>query len=68
MTIAAFSDHGPEVRRCFRQLRKLSEEHAGSHGGLDVLSMGMSGDYEIAIEEGSTMARVGTAVFGPRPQ
>src|SRR6266513_1785531 len=45
-----------------RALRKLGERH-----GLVELSMGMSGDFEVAIEEGATMVRVGTAVFGPRP-
>ncbi len=51
-----------ESRRWFRELRKLGERH-----GLSELSMGMSADYEVAIEEGATMVRVGTAIFGPRP-
>jgi len=42
-------------------LRKLGERH-----GLSELSMGMSGDFEVAIEEGATIVRVGTAIFGPR--
>ena len=50
------------ARPWFRTLRKLGERH-----GLAELSMGMSGDFEVAIEEGATMVRVGTAVFGPRP-
>ena len=50
------------ARPWFRALRKLGERH-----GLVELSMGMSGDFEVAIEEGATMVRVGTAVFGPRP-
>ncbi len=53
----------PEATRVwFRALRKLGERHA-----LPELSMGMSGDFEVAVEEGATMVRVGTAIFGPRP-
>ncbi|HTO10242.1 MAG TPA: YggS family pyridoxal phosphate-dependent enzyme [Candidatus Binatia bacterium] len=58
----------PEVERpenarpWFRQLRALAERH-----GLGRLSMGMSGDFEVAVEEGATMVRVGTAIFGARP-
>lgn len=52
-----------DARQWFQALRKLGERH-----GLAELSMGMSGDFEVAIEEGATMVRVGTAVFGPRPQ
>jgi hypothetical protein len=51
-----------DSRVWFRALRKLVERH-----GLSELSMGMSGDFEVAIEEGATMVRVGTAIFGPRP-
>lgn len=50
-----------EARQWFRALRKLAEAH-----GLTDLSMGMSADYEVAIEEGATMVRVGTAIFGAR--
>src|SRR2546427_635957 len=49
------------ARVWFRTLAKLGERHA-----LRELSMGMSGDFEVAIEEGATMVRVGTAIFGPR--
>lgn len=52
-----------DARPWFQALRKLGERH-----GLRELSMGMSGDFEVAIEEGATMVRVGTAIFGPRPQ
>jgi PLP dependent protein len=58
----------PEVERAddsrpwFRRLRELAERH-----GLRRLSMGMSGDFEVAVEEGATMVRVGTAIFGARP-
>ena len=51
------------VRPAFRTLRRLYE---ASPLGLSVLSMGMSGDYEVAVEEGATHVRVGTALFGPR--
>ncbi len=51
-----------DSRRWFRELRKLAERYA-----LRELSMGMSADFEVAIEEGATMVRVGTAIFGPRP-
>ena len=50
------------TRGWFRTLRKLGERH-----GLRELSMGMSADFEVAIEEGATMVRVGTAIFGARP-
>ena len=68
MTIAAHSAEEERVRACFRRLRDLGRRLAGSMpAGMTTLSMGMSGDYEMAIEEGATMIRVGTAVFGPRP-
>lgn len=55
-------------RQSFRRLKRLFEELAPTGGASwDTLSMGMSADYEAAIEEGATMVRVGTAVFGPRP-
>jgi uncharacterized pyridoxal phosphate-containing UPF0001 family protein len=50
-----------EGRRHFRQLRNI-----GDQIGLEQLSMGMSEDFEMAIEEGSTMVRIGRAIFGPR--
>ena len=70
MTIAPF-DGGPETARaCFRRLRALRDELAIRHSRLDfgTLSMGMSGDFEAAIEEGSTLVRIGTALFGARPR
>jgi pyridoxal phosphate enzyme (YggS family) len=51
----------------FRELRRLYEALNGGGAALDTLSMGMSGDFEAAIEEGATIVRVGTALFGPRP-
>jgi len=69
MTIGPFSDAAEESRRAFRQLKSIFDE-ANAAGFLanpmSVLSMGMTHDYTIAIEEGSTMVRIGTAIFGPR--
>jgi len=70
MTLALFSAEAARVRQCFVLLRTLRDrlrQDAGAAGiGLDELSMGMSGDYEIAIEEGATVVRVGQAIFGAR--
>lgn len=69
MTIGLFSAEWEKVRLCFRLLREIRDEAAGLNlprTDLKELSMGMSGDLEIAIEEGATMIRVGTAVFGER--
>ena len=57
----------PDHRRAaFRRMRALFEALRAEHAGADTLSLGMSDDLELAIEEGSTMVRVGTALFGPR--
>jgi pyridoxal phosphate enzyme (YggS family) len=68
MTMAPFTDDEKAVRTAFRNLYKLREEAASRYPEIhwDILSMGMSGDYRIAIEEGSTMVRIGTAIFGER--
>lgn len=69
MTLAVFSTDAERVRACFRQLRKLRDQLrdvAIAGVALDELSMGMSGDFEIAIEEGATTVRIGQALFGPR--
>ena len=69
MTIAEFSDDAAQVRSCFRRLRELGERLAAARlEGVDMryLSMGMSGDFELAIAEGANMVRLGTAIFGPR--
>jgi uncharacterized pyridoxal phosphate-containing UPF0001 family protein len=55
-----------QVRPAFRALRELRNRQAAADQ-LRELSMGMSGDFEVAIEEGATLVRVGTAIFGPRP-
>ena len=69
MTLALFSAEAGRVRQCFVLLRTLRDrlrQDAPAGVGLDELSMGMSGDYEIAIEEGATVVRVGQAIFGAR--
>jgi pyridoxal phosphate enzyme (YggS family) len=69
MTIAPFDVPETETRACFRSLREWRDRWAAAHPRLsfDVLSMGMSDDFGLAIEEGATRIRVGTALFGPRP-
>jgi PLP dependent protein len=67
MTVPPYSEDLERVRPYFRELRALASELGRQSGRLlPVLSMGMSHDFEIAIEEGSTEIRVGTALFGPR--
>ena len=67
MTIGPNVDDEAAIRRSFVNLRELREKLRVSSGlPLPELSMGMSGDFEAAIEEGSTIVRVGTAIFGPR--
>lgn len=69
MTIGALTDDESLVRKCFRTLRGLAEDvrRAGiPRGEIEYLSMGMTSDFEPAIEEGSNMVRIGTAIFGPR--
>jgi PLP dependent protein len=62
MAIPPVADDAEQSRPHFRRLRELRDTL-----GLEHLSMGMSADFEVAVEEGATMVRVGTAVFGPRP-
>jgi len=69
MTIGLFTDDPEEVRPCFVTLRELAEK-IGSlripNVRMDILSMGMTSDFEVAIAEGATMVRIGTAIFGAR--
>ena len=67
MTIPLPADSFEQQRIPFRLLKELFDEQCAAGHGLDTLSMGMSGDLEAAITEGSTMVRIGTALFGPRP-
>ncbi len=70
MTMAPFFDDPELARPCFSKLRKLRDFLNQTLPGVNwiELSMGMSADYPIAIEEGATMVRIGTALLGPRPQ
>ena len=69
MTIPPWSPVAEKVRPAFRQLRELKQQCEQILGApLPHLSMGMTGDFEVAIEEGATMVRVGTAIFGERPK
>ena len=67
MVIPTAHDDPELARPSFRRARALFERLRGQYPAVDTLSMGMSGDFEVAIEEGATMVRVGTAIFGPRP-
>jgi PLP dependent protein len=68
MTLAVFSDDRAAVESCFARMRTLQRnlQEAGAPGSYDELSMGMSGDFELAIEYGATTVRVGEAIFGRR--
>jgi pyridoxal phosphate enzyme (YggS family) len=69
MVIPPLSESPEDARPYFRKLRRMLDELNGSRGPsrqLPDLSMGMSGDFEIAVEEGATLVRVGTAIFGAR--
>jgi len=67
MTVPPWTPNPEKVRPIFRQLRELKEKCEQTLGApLPHLSMGMSGDFEVAIEEGATLVRIGTALFGPR--
>lgn len=69
MTIAPFVENPEENRTVFAQLQKLSVDIAEKNidnVSVDILSMGMTNDYQVAIEEGATMVRVGTGIFGER--
>jgi hypothetical protein len=62
MAVAPWPATGAEARRCFREVARLAETL-----GLSELSMGMSADFDLAVAEGATIVRLGTALFGPRP-
>ena len=69
MTVAPFVENPEENREIFRSLKKLSVDITAKNINnvtMSVLSMGMTNDYEVAIEEGATMVRVGTGIFGAR--
>ena len=64
MTMAPFAADGAALRRCFSSLRRLQERLADCEAPPAILSMGMSDDFEVAIEEGATMVRIGRAIVG----
>ena len=69
MTIGKLTDNRDEIRACFRRLKELSQQisqHNIPNVKMNILSMGMTNDFEIAIEEGSNIVRVGSAIFGSR--
>jgi hypothetical protein len=69
MTLAPWASNPEKVRPVFRKLRELKSQcEEDLVASLPHLSMGMSGDFEIAVEEGATLVRIGTALLGPRPR
>jgi len=68
MGMASFSDNTDQVRKEFKYLKMLFDQCAQlqGHPNFSILSMGMSGDYRIAIEEGSNLVRIGSLLFGAR--
>jgi pyridoxal phosphate enzyme (YggS family) len=66
MTMSALTEDREEQRRAFRRLRELRDAAEREGHRLPELSMGMSGDYDVAVEEGATMVRLGTVLFGAR--
>ena len=67
MTVPPWNEEGEAARPYFRQLRQLRDQASAEFPQVRELSMGMSNDFRVAIDEGSTAIRVGTAIFGPRP-
>nr|WP_299068804.1 YggS family pyridoxal phosphate-dependent enzyme [uncultured Allomuricauda sp.] len=66
MGMATFTDNKLQVRKEFANLKSMFDDLKNSLSDISVLSMGMSGDYSLAIEEGSTMVRIGSSIFGAR--
>jgi PLP dependent protein len=66
MTMSALTEDSAEQRRAFHRLRELRDSAVRAGHALPELSMGMTGDYAVAVEEGATMIRLGTALFGER--
>jgi uncharacterized pyridoxal phosphate-containing UPF0001 family protein len=67
MTIPSYADDPEASRPAFARLRTLGKDLRERHPEVVESSMGMSLDYEVAVEEGATMVRIGTALFGARP-
>jgi uncharacterized pyridoxal phosphate-containing UPF0001 family protein len=68
MTLPPMPERAEDARPWFVRLRELAEGVRGTHPDVLELSMGMSLDYEVAVEEGATMVRIGSALFGERPR
>lgn len=66
MGMSTFTDNEEQVKKEFRKLKQLQEQLVVTYPFLQEISMGMSGDWKIAVQEGSTMVRVGSAIFGNR--
>lgn len=67
MAMAPYTGDPEESRPYFRRMRQLFQRVAGERGSaVRYLSLGMSSDYPVAVEEGANLVRVGTAIFGPR--
>ncbi|WP_422348209.1 YggS family pyridoxal phosphate-dependent enzyme [Flagellimonas sp.] len=66
MGMATFTDDQNQIRKEFAHLKSIYDKVQGQLPQISILSMGMSGDYSIAIEEGSTMVRIGSSIFGAR--
>ena len=66
MGMATYTSDEAQIRKEFEHLKRIYDELSSSLPGVSVLSMGMSGDYKIALEEGSTMVRIGSSIFGIR--
>ena len=69
MTIAPFVENPEDNRKYFKQIKELSVDIMKKNidnVSMEILSMGMTGDYMVAVEEGATMVRVGTGIFGER--
>ena len=70
MTIGVFTDDMEKVRPCLKMLKQIYYDAQNlnlPNSNISILSMGMTSDFETAIEEGANMVRIGTAIFGPRP-
>ena len=66
MGMATFTDDQDQVRREFQHLKQVFDSLKTKLPGIGILSMGMSGDYTLAIAEGSNMVRIGSSIFGAR--
>ena len=69
MAMSTLTDDEQEIRRCFRTAKTIAENLlpiTDNRSPITVISLGMSDDYRIAIEEGSTMVRIGSSIFGER--